>query len=91
MINAIVSGKLFKIGELKTHSSGKVYRNFTITDAGVFVSCVAFEDVAREMASMAKNDAIAAKGDLSPSVYTDKDNIERHGLNLKVCGVLNLC
>ncbi len=91
MINALVTGKLFKKSELKTSASGKVYRNFTITDAGVFVSCVAFEDVAMEMASMAKNDAISAKGELSPSVYTDKDNIERHGLNLKVCGILNLC
>jgi hypothetical protein len=90
MINALVTGKLVKIGELKTHTTGHVYRNFTIIDNGAFVSCVALGDVAIDMAKLAKYDAITAKGVLTLSAYVDKYNIERQGLNLKVCGVLVL-
>lgn len=90
MIEALISGKLFRDCELKTSSKDKPYCNFMLSvNVGepqpIIVSGIAFGEVAEQISALKKGDALSVAGALKPSQWTDKTSGEtKHGFNVTV-------
>ena len=90
---ALITGTLYGDPQARTAQSGKTFTTAKIrADGGkdgavLWVSIVAFNDLANRLASMHANTAIAVSGKLEVSAYTAKDGQPAAGLSV-VCDEL---
>ena len=76
MINALVDGKVARVGELKTSAAGKKFFQFSISTTvekeTTYVSCVTFEALAEIAALVSVGANITAKGPIKMREYEGK-------------------
>lgn len=90
MIEALMSGKLFRDTIIKTSANQNPYCNFILSvhigeDKPVLVSGIAFNDSAEKIAKLKKGDALSVIGSIKPSRWADKNTGEtKHGLTMTV-------
>ncbi len=94
MIEALITGKLIRDPVTAAGKSGKQFTRFMLSahikdGEPAFISGIAFEAVADRIARLHKGDALAVVGELSPSAWTDRDGVERHGLNVVASAALS--
>ena len=95
MIDALISGKLIKMPELRTGKTGSHYTQFLLSVAvgeeqPVIVSGIAFAETAERIAKLQKGDPLAVIGSLKPTEWTDKTTGEtKHGLNVTANNALS--
>ncbi|MCF7988485.1 MAG: single-stranded DNA-binding protein [Methylovulum sp.] len=96
MINALISGKLFRDTELKQSAKQTTYCHFMLSvhiddPVPVIVAGIAFNEAAENIALLKKGDAVAVTGSLKPSQWQDKTSGEtKHGLSLTVSECLSV-
>ncbi len=96
MIDALISGKLFRDTELRQSAKNTPFCNFMLTvqiddPVPVIVSGIAFNEAAEKIARLKKGDAVAVTGSLKPNQWQDKTSGEtKHGLSLTVSDCLSV-
>jgi single-stranded DNA-binding protein len=95
VIDALVTGKLIKDPVELTGKTGQPFTRFMLNTpskegAYVLITGVAFGDVAERIARLHKGDALSVAGELSPTEWTDREGVEKHGLNVVVSAALSV-
>lgn len=96
MIDALISGKLFRDTELKQSAKQNYYCHFMLSvkiddPFPVIVSGIAFNESAEKIALLKKGDTVAVTGSLKPSEWQDKNSGEmKHGLSITVSNCLSV-
>lgn len=96
MIDALISGKLFRDTELKQSAKQAPYCHFMLSvqiddTTPVIVSGIAFNEAAEKIALLKKGDAVSVTGSLKPSQWQDKTTGEtKHGLSVTVSNCLSV-
>ena len=94
MIEALISGKMFKAATQKTSAGGKPFTTAKMRAAmgdaePVFVNVVAFNDTAQEaLLALGDGDAVAIAGTLKVGVWTDRAGVARPSLDVVAAQVL---
>jgi hypothetical protein len=94
MIDALITGKLLKDPVELTGKTGQPFAKFVLSvptkdGAYALVSGIAFADVAERIGRLHKGDALTVAGELSPSAWTDREGVEKHGLNVVASAALS--
>lgn len=90
MIDALITGKLFKAAEARTSKNGNTFVTATMTVADAdqqrqFVKLICFrEPVCDQLLALATGDSLAVSGPLKVSTYTAKDGSTRISYDLTV-------
>ncbi len=92
MIRALITGTLYGDPQARTSQAGKSFTTAKVKADGkdgsaLWVSIVAFNDLADRLLTMKANNALALSGKLEVSAYTAKDGTPAAGLSV-VCDQL---
>ena len=89
MIRALLTGTLHNAPQARTGASGKPYTTAKLKAVGkdgstIWVSLVAFGDLAERLATINPGNAVAVSGRLEASAYLDKSGNPAAGLSVVV-------
>ena len=89
MIRALLTGNLYGDPQARTSQSGKSFATAKVRADGkdgatLWVSIVAFSDLADRLLTLKANNAVALSGKLEVSAYTDKNGQPAAGLSVVV-------
>lgn len=89
MIRALTTGQLYGDPQTRTSQSGKAYTTAKLRADGkdgatVWVSLVAFGELAERLAALKANNAIAVSGKLEASAYLNKQGEPAAGLSVVI-------
>ncbi|HOW76628.1 MAG TPA: single-stranded DNA-binding protein [Candidatus Competibacteraceae bacterium] len=89
MIRCLITGNLFGDPQARTSQAGKPFTTAKVRADGkdgnaVWVSLVAFNELAERLAGMKANNAVAVSGKLEVSAYTAKSGEPAAGLSIIV-------
>ena len=92
MIRALITGQLYGDPQARTSQTGKAFTTAKVRADGkdgavLWISIVAFNDLADRLLTMKANNAVAVSGKLEVSAYTAKDGSPAAGLSV-VCDEL---
>ena len=92
MIRALLTGQLYGDPQARTSQAGKPFTTAKVKADGkdgavLWISVVAFGDLADRLLTMRANNALALSGKLEVSAYTAKDGTPAAGLSV-VCDEL---
>lgn len=92
MIEALISGKLFKKPVQRNGASGKTFTTAMVKvpsgDESVFASVIAFdESVQKALMALDAGDGVALSGSLKPKLYEGKDGVSA-SIDMVASGVL---
>lgn len=95
MIRALSTGQLFGDPQVRTSQAGKPFTTAKLKadgkdGAAVWVSLVAFGELAERLALMRANNAIAVSGKAEVSAYLNRDGEPAAGLSIVVDGLATL-
>lgn len=96
MIDALITGKLFKAAEARTSKNGNTFVTATLTAADAdqqrqFVKVIAFrEAVCDQLLALASGDSLAVSGPLKVSTYTAKDGSTKVSYDVTAEAVMTL-
>ncbi len=87
MIRALLTGQLYGDPQARTSQAGKSFTTAKIRADGkdgavLWISVVAFGDLAERLLTMRANNALALSGKLEVSAYTAKDGTPAAGLSV---------
>lgn len=89
MIRALLTGNLYGEPQARTSKSGSTFATAKVRadgkdGAALWISIVAFNDVAERLLALPANAAVALSGKLEVSAYTDKQGNPAAGLSVVV-------
>lgn len=89
MMRALITGQLYGEPQSRTSQAGKAFTTAKVRADGkdggaVWVSLVAFGELAERLASMKANNAVAVSGKVELSAYTNKAGEPAAGLSIVV-------
>ena len=94
MIDALISGKIFKQPEQRTGASRKTFvtakvRVSTSAEESIFVSVICFDrNPCTALLALSEGDSVSISGAMTPKVWQDKSGAARPALDLVAHAVL---
>ena len=96
MIDAIVTGKMYAAPERRIAKTGSEYLSAKVRVAvansdAIFINCVVFDaDAAHSLAALSAGDSVALSGEITPSVWVDREGKSRVSVSMVVSKALTL-
>lgn len=95
MIEALVSGKVYKQPQARQDQKGRTFalgkvKAATSTGETLFVSCIVFGEAAERFLKLNDGDAVALAGSITPKTWTDSQGQAHAALDMQVQQVLSV-